>query len=186
MGYSDITDQELDDFILHYKETHSNDGEVMGIGHVRACHLSDPRYRIRQSLHRVDPIGIEKRSLTTIRRRVYHVESPNSVWHIDGNHKLIKYKFVIHGAVDGFSRVITFLNCSTNNCAATVLRSFEKAVSVYGLPKKVRTDAGGENVDVWSYTIEQHQDSSCVIVGSSVHNVRIERLWRDVRRGVLD
>lgn len=107
------------------------------------------------------------------------------MWHIDGNHKLIKYKLVIHGAVDGYSRVITFLNCSANNRADTVYHLFENAVSVYGLPKKVRTDAGEENVDIWRHMIEQHRNSSCVIVGSSVHNERIERLWRDVREFLI-
>ena len=33
--------------------------------------------------------------------------------------------------------------------------------------------------------IHQRGDAG-IIVGSSVHNVRIERLWRDVRRAVLD
>ena len=79
-----------------------------------------------------------------------------------------------------------FLNCSVNNQADSVLSLFINAVATFGLPKKVRTDGGGENVDVWQYTIQQRGDAGCVIVGSSVHNERIERLWRDVRRAVLD
>jgi len=55
---------------------------------------------------------------------------------------------------------------------------------VYGLPQKLRTDLGGENIDAWRYMIEQHGDENCVIVGSSVHNERIER-WRDVHQSVL-
>lgn len=50
----------------------------------------------------------------------------------------------------------------------------------------MRTDGGGENVDVWQHVIQQHEDVNSVIVGNSVHNVRIERLWRDVRRGIID
>lgn len=50
----------------------------------------------------------------------------------------------------------------------------------------MRTDVGGENVNVWQCMIQQHEDASAVIVGSSVHNVRIERMWHDVRRGVID
>lgn len=42
MGYTDISDQELDRLILDYKDTHPNDGEVMVIGHIRACNLSIP------------------------------------------------------------------------------------------------------------------------------------------------
>ena len=44
--------------------------------------------------------------------------------------------------------------------------SFVSAVSVFGLPKKVRTD-GGEKVDVWQYMSQQRGDATCVIVGSS-------------------
>ena len=49
----------------------------------------------------------------TSRRRVYSVEGPNSLWHIDGNHKLIRWKVVIHGGIDGHSRTIVFLKCAT-------------------------------------------------------------------------
>ena len=103
MGYTDIPDQELDALIQSYKETHPNDGEAMITGHLRACQVYIPRSRIREAIHRVDPMGVEERIRTTIRRREYHVEAPNSVWYIDGNHKLIRWKFVIHGAVDGYS-----------------------------------------------------------------------------------
>ena len=49
----------------------------------------------------------------------------------------------------------------------------------------MRCDRGGENVDVAQAMLEargtgQHR----VLVGSSVHNQRIERLWRDVFRCV--
>ena len=46
------------------------------------------------------------------------------------------------------------------------------------------SDLGGENIDVWRYMIEEHSDLSVVITGSSTHNQRIERLWRDVYRSV--
>ena len=35
------------------------------------------------------------------------------------------------------------------------------------------------------FMLSHHNDESCVIVGSSTHNERIERLWRDVRTSVL-
>ncbi|KIJ99156.1 hypothetical protein K443DRAFT_62827, partial [Laccaria amethystina LaAM-08-1] len=34
----------------------------------------------------------------------YHVPRPNSLWHIDGHHKLIVWGIVIHGIADGYSR----------------------------------------------------------------------------------
>ena len=146
-----------------------------------------PRTRIRASIHRVDPEGTAVKRSMAVRRRVYHAEGSNCVWHIDGHHKLIKYRFVAHGAIDGYSRTITYLTCSDNNRASTVPSSFSAAVQEYGLPTHVRSDLGGENVDVWRFMVEQHSDTSAVITGSSTHNKRVERLWRDVYRciGVL-
>jgi hypothetical protein len=70
--------------------------------------------------------------------------------HLDGNHKLIQpYRIVIHGAIDGYSRLVVFLHASTNNRASTVLECFRGAVNQYNLPSRVRTDLGLENIEVW-------------------------------------
>ena len=185
IGYTDISDSELDDLAIRYKSTHPHDGERMLIGYLRSQNVHVQRWRIRQSILRVDPEGVRERSVKLIQRRSYHVKGPNHVWHMDGNHKLIRWKFVIHGAVDGYSRLVTFLTCSTNNKASTVLDSFVTVVHKHGVPLKIRTDLGGENVDAWEYMINYHGNESCVITGSSVHNERIERLWRDVSRSVI-
>ena len=98
---------------------------------------------------------------------------------------MIRWKLVTHGGIDGKTRTIVFLHCTSNNLAATVLHHFQCAVSQYGLPDRVRSDRGGENVDVWRYMIQMHETASSVIAGSSTHNVRIERLWRDTFRCVI-
>lgn len=54
----------------------------------------------------------------------------------------------MHGAIDGFSRCILFLQCSDNNKSSTVLHLFRGGIRQYGLPKCIRCDAGGENVKV--------------------------------------
>ena len=77
-----------------------------------------------------------------------------------------------------------YLHCSTNNLASTLIDSFYKAVSDYGLHNQIRSDLGGENIEVWRYMIEQKQSESAVLVGSSTHNQGIERLWRDTHRCV--
>jgi len=151
MGYSDITDQELDSIICSHQSTHTNDGENMITGCLVSLGIHLQRRIIRESIHIVDHNGVQERAFTTIRRRRYHADSPNSVWHLDGNHKLIRYKFVIHGAVDGFSRLIFFLKYSTNNRAGTVLQCF---ILMHGTPQMVCTDLGGKNVDVWHHMIQ--------------------------------
>ena len=184
LTYTNITDAELDLQIEAIKKLHPNDGERLIIGHLRSIGISVPRSRIRASIHRVDPVNTAIRRRVTVRRRVYYADGPNSVWHIDGHHKLIRWRFVTHGGIDGYSRTIVYLRCSGNNQAVTVLRSFTDAVADYGIPEKVRTDLGGENVEVWRYMIHAHNSDRSVVVGSSTHNERIERLWRDVFRCV--
>lgn len=182
--YSDITDYELDREMIEIKQDYPNDGERMLIGHLATRGIIVPRVRVRGSIHRIDPENTALRRSVTIRRRIYHVDGPNSLWHVDGNHKLIRWRLVIHGAIDGYSRTVVFLKCSNNNRASTVLSSFTSAVDIHGLPNRIRTDLGGENVSIWRYMVEQHATTSAVLTGSSTHNERIERLWRDVYRCV--
>ena len=73
---------------------------------------------MRQSISRITGRQVMN---SPIQRRTYSVAGPNALWHLDGNHKLIKWRLVIHRAIDGFSRMITFLQCSSNNRAETVL-----------------------------------------------------------------
>ena len=140
-------------------------------------------YRLREILHQIRPPRVLPPRLT---RRVYRVKGPNALWHLDSHHKLIRYKMVTHGAIDGHSRLIVYLQCNTNNFANTVMELFHEAVTKYGLPSRVRTDMGGENMEVWKFMIEvRGTDRGSYIAGPSVHNTRIERLWRDLNEQVI-
>ncbi len=85
------------------------------------------------------------------------------------------------GYIDGYSRRIIYLRACDNNRADTVLQLFTTAVDQLGLPRRVRADRGGENVGVARYILNHPaRGPGYFIVGRSVHNQRIERLWRDV------
>ena len=69
-----------------------------------------------------------------------------------------------------------------NNCSDTVLELFEKAtIEVDCIPRAVRSDKGGENVGVCQFMLANNCE---FITGRSVHNQRIERLWRDLSSSV--
>lgn len=58
---------------------------------------------------------------------------------------------------------------------------FTKATSEFGIPSRVRADHGGVIVLVADYMISNRgTDRGSFICGRSVHNQRIERIWRDV------
>ena len=61
------------------------------------------------------PNCCQNRSSYTVSRRVYHVPSSNALWHIDGLHCLVRWRIVVHGCIDGYSRKVIYLHASDNN-----------------------------------------------------------------------
>ncbi|RXM98934.1 hypothetical protein EOD39_12426 [Acipenser ruthenus] len=86
---------------------------------------------------------------------------------------MVHWKFVVHGAIDGYSILIDFLSCATNSRAHTVLEQFHTAVEQYEWPLHVCTDKGGENSQVWHAMVQHHSTERAVIAG---------RMWHDVNR----
>ena len=184
--YSCISDSDLKERVTSIAQNNPNLGERSIDGILRSTGLIIQRQRLRDIMWSVDPEGVQLRLRRTLHRREYHVAAPNSLWHVDGYHKLIRWKIVIHGGIDGFSRLITYIRASANNRAETALQAFQMGVTQYGLPSRVRTDRGGENVGIGEYMLHcRGTGRGSIIMGRSVHNQRIERLWRDLFSGCI-
>jgi hypothetical protein len=103
---------------------------------------------------------------------------------MDGNLKLREYRFVLHATIDGYSRYLIYLEANLNNRAETVLAAFLRGVEgVSHIPLRVRADKGSENREVGLWIIVAYgENRGSFITGRSVHNQRIERIWREVNR----
>ncbi|KAG9016296.1 hypothetical protein FRB90_003400 [Tulasnella sp. 427] len=174
------SEEELDEAVLRLRVLYPRAGVSMLEGMLDRLGFHVPREAISGALVRLDPTGRVFERIR-IERRTYSVPGPNALWHHDGQHGLIRWLIVIHGFIDGYSRLITGLRASNNNRAATVLAVFLRAANVYRTPSRLHGDHGVENVLVAAW-MEANKGArrGSYIWGRSVHNVRIERLWVDV------
>ena len=73
------------------------------------------RETVRATLKTLDQEGVDRRTRQRLKRRIYSAKGPNYIWHIDGYDKLKPFGFCIHGAIDGYSRRILWLEASVIN-----------------------------------------------------------------------
>ena len=91
--YSDISDSSLDSLVTAILHEFPNSGYRAMRGQLLSRGLKVQEHRVRASMRRTDPEGIIVRALQMriTHRRSYNVRAPLSLWHIDGNHKLVRY-----------------------------------------------------------------------------------------------
>ena len=149
------------------------------------------RETVRVVMKALDPEGVERRSRHRLVRRKYQTGGLNFIWHIDGYDKLKPFGFCIHGAIDGFSRCIMWLEVDhTNNNPYTIANYFLKCVrGIGGTPTILRSDCGTENCYVAAiqrFFREDHDDplagDSSFMYSRSVSNQRIEAWWSTLRK----
>ncbi len=76
----------------------------------------------------------------------------------------VRWRLVIHGCIDGYSRRVVYLKCADYNRAETVLVFFMEQVRTTGLPSRIRTDRGGENVPAAAFistSTERYRSWQC-------------------------
>lgn len=117
-------------------------------------------------------------------RRTYTSLGPNDKWHIDGYEKLTPFGLPIHGCIDGFSRMLLWLELApSNRDPEQTCQYYMKAVEQYGVPHTVKVDKGPDNYNiVWaqrylSADLPRLTEVGAVEEGSSYQNERITRFW---------
>ena len=105
--FLNISNVELDELLRNVMALTPRAGESYIHGSLRSRGIHIQCWRVRERLDILDPVGRAARRSHAIQRRVYNVLAPNCLWHIDTNHKLISWRFVIHGCIDDYSRTIT-------------------------------------------------------------------------------
>lgn len=83
--FSSIDNDDLDRVVRDIKNKHPHCGEVMITGHLSARGIIIQRNCVRESIHRVDPRGVDDHRCRRICHCVYSVPCPNFMWHLDGN-----------------------------------------------------------------------------------------------------
>ena len=79
--YSDISDQDLDQLVRQVQQQHPGVGITLLKGHLKSIGHRLQRDRIQLSLLRTDPMGVLNRWKESVKRRVYNVHAPHSLWH---------------------------------------------------------------------------------------------------------
>ena len=95
--YTNISDEDSEEVVSQINQRYPRHGYRMVKGHLLRLGIQVARRRVRDSSCRVDPEGIALGWSNAIQRRTYNVYGPNALWHIDGQHGLIRWGLVIHG-----------------------------------------------------------------------------------------
>lgn len=141
---------------------------------------------VREMLKILDRDGVAARSKHRLRRRQYATKGVNHLWHIDGYDKLKPFGFCVHGAIDGYSRRVMWLEVGpSNNDPSVIAQYFVDCVrQIGGTPRVIRPDGGTENVNVAALQHFFRRNGNDAMAGEksfpygkSVTNQRIEA-WR--------
>lgn len=90
LNFSNISDDELDRVLTKAAKDFPFCGEQMLKFLLKERGIKVQGMRVRDSIHRVDQEGVKERKKGSLKRRVYNVQGPNHLWHVDTNHKLVR------------------------------------------------------------------------------------------------
>ena len=95
--YTEISSNDLEQEVRNIINQFPNSGIRMVKGHLFSQGINVTWIRVRDTIWKIDPQGIVNRSVNRPinTRRIYNVPGSLALMPIDGNHKLIRWGFVI-------------------------------------------------------------------------------------------
>jgi len=133
-SWTQITDSDFNRIVQEIQELTLTIGQARLLGALRIRGLNIQRWRVRNCLRALDPVGTTLRWGSAIYRRKYNVPIPCTLWHIDSNHKLIRWRLITHVYVDGYSRIIIYAHCCNDKKQIQSWNNLLKASTVTGYP----------------------------------------------------
>ncbi|KAJ8029602.1 hypothetical protein HOLleu_29038 [Holothuria leucospilota] len=105
------------------------------------------RNMIRDILAAFDPERVQFRRRRRLVRRRYISPGQNFAWHVDSYDKLKRYGIAINRCIDGFSRIILWLNANSTNNNPRIISGYfiRKVESIGGCLSLIWADRGTEN-----------------------------------------
>jgi len=85
-----ISDDDLGNIVRAIHRDFPNAGYWRVQSQLVLHNINVSQLRVRECMQRTDPEGVAMRWLSLTLRAVYCVSGPLALWHIDGNHKLIR------------------------------------------------------------------------------------------------
>ncbi|KAJ7301575.1 hypothetical protein DFH08DRAFT_613008, partial [Mycena albidolilacea] len=98
--FPDISDDALDELVAQISLQRPFAGSIIVLGHLEAQAIHIPAACVRESLRKVDTIGVIVRPAELSNELRWNVRGANALWHFDGNEKLKLWGFYVHGCVD--------------------------------------------------------------------------------------
>ena len=132
IGYSDISESDLDNLVWECCQENPIGGCAYIIGHLCAMHsLCIQCQHVIDSMNYINLLGqgMWKHFRKKKEWRWYQVPWPNALWHIDGHHKLILWGIVIHGITDGYSQKVCMQSCLGSQSIVQVTQLLHGQVS---------------------------------------------------------
>jgi hypothetical protein len=165
------------------------------------------RDEITTALIELDP-GAHRARQTPFKRthgKNFITPGPDSLWAIDGHHKLTRWGFEIYAAIDAYSRKIIWAYVGVDAVTSiSVAKQYLDTIKRTGvIPYRLRADRGSEtpiigdiqyelrrqteffNGEILQHEIEDFPFDQAFLFGTSMKNQRIESWWRLLQTGAL-